>query len=265
MTIKAERNSNTPITTSFSWDFVLSANSYTLTRTGTLLGGLSPIDLRSSIAKVKNGNQSSSKTVLFDDVNSLVVGMTMVGTGVTGSPRITSIDDSASSIVVDVTQSAQGDGGMADDASITFSYGGTGTSSAISGLEFVLENVLSTTTFTYNSTTLSPVETLVNDTSVDGSDGVVIVDSGAGIKAASTTTVSGRGIAANTAAGAPYVTVVSTNTITLSTNQTLDDNTPLTFTGSSRNANITFDLTITDFGTKDHTLTLFLDNSLTVS
>ena len=87
----------------------------------------------------------------------------------------------------------------------------------------------------------------------------------AGIKAASTTFVSGRGI--NAAAVAPHVDSVNTgtNTVALSANQILEDNTPLTFTGSSRNATLAFDLAITNFGTKDHTLTINLDTILTVS
>ena len=265
-TIKAERDSTSSITTSFSWDLVLSANSYTLARTGNILGGLSSVDLRSSIAKVKNGNQSAGTTVLLDDVGSLIIGMLMTGTGVTGSPRIVSIDGSTNSVVVSVSQDAQGDGGMADDASITFTYGSSGTSFAISGLEFTLENVLSTTNYTYNSTTLSPVETLVNGDYSGATPGsanqTINIDSSAGIKAGAT--FKGRGV--NSAVATPTViSVPNTTSVELSDTNKLDDNTPLTFTGSSRNANITFDLTITDFGTKDHTLTLFLDNSLTVS
>lgn len=266
VTIKAERDSTSPITTSFSWDLVLSANSYTLARTGNILGGLSSVDLRSSIVKVKNGNQSAGTTVLLDDVGSLIIGMLMTGTGVTGSPRIASIDGSTNSVVVSVSQDAQGDGGMADDASITFTYGGSGTSFAISGLEFTLENVLSTTNYTYNSTSLSPVETLVNGDYSGATPGsanqTINIDSSAGIKAGAT--IKGRGV--NSAVATPTViSVPNTTSVELSDTNKLDDNTPLTFTGSSRNANITFDLTITDFGTKDHTLTLFLDNSLTVS
>jgi len=266
VTIKAERDSISPITTSFSWDLVLSANSYTLARTGNILGGLSSIDLRSSIAKVKNGNQSAGTTVLLDDVDGLISGMVMTGTGVTGTPRIIAINNTTKIITVSVSQDAQGDGGMADDASITFTYGGSDTSFAISGLEFTLENVLSTTNYTYNSTTLSPVETLVNGDYSGATPGsanqTINIDSSAGIKAGAA--IQGRGV--NSAVATPTViSVPNTTSVELSDTNKLDDNTPLTFTGSSRNANIIFDLTITDFGTKDHTLTLFLDNSLTVS
>ena len=263
ITMTGERNSTERLVRSFSYDLSLSANSFTFARGyGANVAGMHPLDIRSSIVKIKNGDQTASTTVAFDDVANLVPGMSMTGTGVTGSPRIVSVDSSANTIVVDVTQNAVGDGGMADDASITFTYGGSETSKLISGCEFELLGVDETTTgYLLNAVTLQDVTTLVNG-AVSGS-AIVNVDSAAGIKAASTTFVSGRGI--NAAVVAPHVDNVSTNQLTLSAVQTLDDNTPLTFTGSSRNATLAFDLAITNFGTQDHTLTINLDSILTVS
>ena len=269
ITIIGERNSKARLEKSISFDLSLSANSFTFARGYTTnVASMAELDLRSSIIKTKNGNQVAGTAVIFNDVEGLIIGMTLSGTGVTGSPRISSIDEENNTVIVTVFQNAQGDGGMADDASITFAYGGSFTSKAISGCEFELLGIDEQTTgYLLNAATLTPVETLVNDTTVDGSDGVVIVDSVAGIKAASTTFVSGRGIIASTAAGAPHVDGVNTgtNAVTLSANQTLDDNTPLTFTGSSRSATIAFDLAITNFGTTNHTLTVNLDTILTVS
>tara|TARA_R100000654_G_scaffold22415_1_gene44692 strand:+ start:39 stop:1694 length:1656 start_codon:yes stop_codon:yes gene_type:complete len=265
--ITGERNSTEIVTTKFSYDLSLSANSFTFARGyGAYFAGMSPIDIRSSVVKTKNGNQTASAIVAFDDVNGLIPGMAMTGTGVTGSPRVLSINATDKTVTVSVTQNASGDGGIADNASITFTYGGSETSKAISGCEFELLGIDEQTTgYFLNAVKLTPVTTLVNDSTVNGSDGVVTVDSVAGIKAASTTTVSGRGI--NAAVTTPHVTNVNTgtNTVTLSANQTLDDNTPLTFTGSSRNATLAFDLNITNFGEKDHTLTINLDTILTVS
>ena len=263
ITMTGERNSTERLVKSFSYDLSLSANSFTFARGyGANVAGMHPLDIRSSVVKVKNGDQTASTTVALDDVDSLTVGMSMTGTGVTGSPRIVSVDSSTNTIVVDVTQNAVGDGGMADDASITFTYGGSGISKLISGCEFELLGIDEVTTgYLLNAVTLQDVTTLVNG-AVSGS-AIVNVDSAAGIKAASTTFVSGRGI--NAAVVAPHVDNVSTNQLTLSAAQTLDDNTPLTFTGSSRNATLAFDLAITNFGTQDHTLTINLDNILTVS
>ena len=266
-TFVGERNSKVRVEKSISFDLSLSANSFTFARGYTTnVAGMHPIDFRSSVVKVKNGNQVAGTAVVFDDVVGLIRGMTLTGTGVTGSPRILSIDAENNTVTVSVAQNAQGDGGMADDASITCTYGDSETSRVISGCEFELMGISETSSgVLLNAVTLTPVETLVNDATVDGSDGVVTVDSVAGIKAASTTFVSGRGI--NAAAVAPHVDSVNTgtNTVTLSANQNLDDNTPLTFTGSSRNAKLAFDLAITNFGTTNHTLTIALDSILTVS
>ena len=165
--------------------------------------------------------------------------------------------------VVSVTQNAQGDGGMADDANITFTYGGSEISKLISGCEFDLVGIEETTSgYFLNAVTLADVTTLVDG--AVSSSATVDVDSTAGIKAGSTTTVSGRGI--NSAASAISVSsVTDADTLVLSAAQTLDDNTPLTFTGSSRNATLAFDLAITNFGIQDHTLTINLDSILTVS
>jgi hypothetical protein len=222
-----------------------------------------PLDIRSSIVKVKNGNQTASTTVALDDVDGLSIGMAMTGTGVTGSPRVVSINSSTNTIVVSVTQNAQGDGGMADDANITFTYGGSQISKTISGCEFDLLNIdEGTSGYLLNAAKLTPVTTLTNG--AVSSSATVTLDSTAGIKAGSTTTVSGRGI--NSATAVPTVSSVTNSTVlVLSAAQTLDDNASLTFTGSSRSATLAFDLAITNFGTADHTLTINLDSILTVS
>lgn len=267
ITIIGEKNSTVRFEKSISFSLSLSANAFTFARGYTTnVAGMNTLDFRSSIVKVKNGNQAAGSVVVFDDVSGLIRGMALTGTGVTGSPRILSINAEDNTVTVNVVQAAQGSGGMANDANITFTYGGSETSNRISGCNFELLGVDEESTgYLLNAVKLAPVTTLVNDTSVNGSDGVVVVDSVAGIKAASTTFVSGRGI--NAVAVAPHVDAVNTSTkaLTLSANQTLADNTPLTFTGSSRSATISFDIAITNFGTKNHTLTIALDSILTVS
>tara|TARA_R110001592_G_scaffold45350_1_gene145019 strand:- start:1271 stop:2929 length:1659 start_codon:yes stop_codon:yes gene_type:complete len=266
ITFVGEKNSQNRVDKKVSFDLSLSANSFTFARGYTTLeGAISDIDFRSSIAKVKNGNQSAGVVVVLDDVNNLAPGMSMTGTGVTGSPRILSINTVNKSITVSVTQDAQGSGGMADNAALTFTYGGSSTSRVISGCDFDLKDLDQSTGFIVNAATLSPVETAVNG-AVSNSK-IVNIDSENGIKAAATTFVSGLGVDATVVA--PHVdanTHQSTDhRLLLSANQTLADNTPLVFTGSSRSANITFNFAVIDFGTKDHTITLNLDTILTVS
>jgi len=267
VTFVGERNSNIRLQKSISFDFALSAESFTFARGYTTnVGGMADLDFRSSVVKVKNGNQAEGKVVALDDVNGLVEGMTLTGTGVTGAPRVSVVNVENKTVTVSVAQDAQGSGGMADDASLTFSYGGSSTSKAISGCEFELlglDEVL--TGFLLNAATLTPVKTLVNGDFTDSSASATItLDSTAGIKAGSTTTVSGQGI--NSASGNISVNSVTNGTVlVLSASQALIDNTPLTFTGSSRSANLAFDFAITNFGTADHTITINLDSILTVS
>jgi len=264
-TFVGERNSTVRLQKNISFDFALSANSFTFTRGyAANVASLGEIDFRSSIVKVKNGNQAAGTVVALDDINNIVEGMSMTGTGVTGAPRVVSINGENKTVTVSVAQDAQGDGGMADNANITFTYGGSSTSKAISGCEFeVLGLEENDNGFLLNAATLTPVTTLV-DGDFSGGNATIDVDSTAGIKAGSTTTVSGKGI--NSAAGAITVSgVTDGNTLVLSSSQNLDDNTPLTFTGSSRSANLTFDFAVTNFGTSDHTITINLDSILTVS
>ncbi len=266
-TFVGERNSNVRLQKSISFDFALSAESFTFARGYTTnVGGMAELDFRSSVVKVKNGNQAAGIVVALDDVNNLVEGMVLTGTGVTGTPRVLSINTANKTVTVSVAQDAQGDGGMANDANLTFSYGGSSTSKAISGCEFELLGLDEALTgFLLNAATLTPVTTLVNGDFTGGSASATItLDSTAGIKAGSTTTVSGKGLDA--AAAVPTVNSVTNGTVlVLSASQDLADNTPLTFTGSSRSANLTFDFAITNFGTADHTITINLDSILTVS
>jgi len=262
-TFVGERNSTVRLQKNISFDFALSANSFTFRRGYTTnVASLAEIDFRSSVVKVKNGNQTAGTVVALDDINNIVEGMSMTGTGVTGAPRVVSINGENKTVTVSVAQDAQGDGGMADDASITFTYGGSSTSKAISGCEFeVLGLEENDNGFLLNAATLTPVTTLVDG---DVSSATIDVDSTAGIKAGSTTTVSGKGI--NSATGSISVSSVTDgDTVVLSASQSLDDDTVLTFTGSSRSANLAFDFAITNFGTTDHTITINLDSILTVS
>ena len=65
--------------------------------------------------------------------------------------------------------------------------------------------------------------------------------------------------------GTPHVDAVSAGVnITSSSAQTIENGQTVTFTGSSRSATITADVKIIEYGTDDLTITLALDNILTV-
>ena len=64
----------------------------------------------------------------------------------------------------------------------------------------------------------------------------------------------------------PYVTAVSAGvSVTVTNSQTLENGVELEFEGSSRNANIQFQLDVAKLGTSSFTATLELDNFLAVS
>jgi len=106
--------------------------------------------------------------------------------------------------------------------------------------------------------TIDPVVT-TTDAAVSDSETIPITSTN-GIKAAEGVIMSGIGIT-----GTPHVDAVSAGvSITSSSTQTIENGQTVTFTGSSRSATITADVKIIEYGTDDLTITLALDNILTV-
>ena len=82
-----------------------------------------------------------------------------------------------------------------------------------------------------------------------------------GIKAAETVVMSGIGVV-----GTPHVDVVNDGvSVEVSTAQNIENGQTITFTGSSKAGKITADLEVLEYGNDDITLTLNLDNILTVA
>ena len=106
---------------------------------------------------------------------------------------------------------------------------------------------------------IDPVVT-TTDAAVSNSETIPITSTN-GIKAAEGVIMSGIGIT-----GTPHVDAVSAGVnITSSSAQTIENGQTVTFTGSSRSATITADVKIIEYGTDDLTITLALDNILTVA
>ena len=107
--------------------------------------------------------------------------------------------------------------------------------------------------------TLDPVVT-TTDAAVSNSTTIPITSTD-GIKAADTVLMTGIGVTDSS----PHVDAVSAGVnITASSAQTLENGQTVTFTGSSRNATITADIKVLQYGIDDVTITLALDNILTV-
>ena len=106
---------------------------------------------------------------------------------------------------------------------------------------------------------IDPVVT-TTDAAVSNSETIPLTSTN-GIKAAEGVIMSGIGIT-----GTPHVDAVSAGvSITSSSAQTIENGQTVTFTGSSRSATITADVKIIEYGTDDLTITLALDNILTVA
>ena len=107
--------------------------------------------------------------------------------------------------------------------------------------------------------TIDPVVT-TTDAAVSNSTTIPITSTN-GIKAADTILMSGIGVTAT----APHVDTVNSGvSVVVSSAQTIENGQAVTFTGSSRAANIKLDVKVLEHGGSDLTLKLNLDNILTV-
>ena len=135
------------------------------------------------------------------------------------------------------------------DRTLTFTGKGSVAATIFSGVNYNLSNF---------SLTINPVVTTTD--AVVSNSATITIASTDGIKAADTTIMSGIGII-----GTPHVDAVSAGVnITASAAQTIENGQTVIFTGSSRAADINLDVEIISYGKSDLTLTLNLDNILTV-
>ena len=219
----------------------------------------------------------SGKILELKDVSGLSLGMAVSGTGIAANSTITDIKlgykDENKSVatkavytipkdidLVDGIQSiADSKGGtitlsedttsQAVDRTITFKGFGNGGSRDFNNTMFTVKNF---------NLTIAPVVT-TTDAAVSSSATIPITSTN-GIKAVDTVIMSCIGVV-----GTPHVDAVSAGVnITSSAAQTIEDGQTVTFTGSSRSATITADIEIEKYGKDDITLTLELDNILTV-
>ena len=258
---------------SISWAVTLSESNFVIVKQPNIL------DFQFTTTSASTTAGASTKTMEIDDVSNLSVGMGVAGTGVASGSVITSIihgylDSNKSSDledvyiipksiitdengIVSVGDSVGGtitiDKSSSFDAGITVTFTGKGSSAS---------NAFNNTSFKINSAllTIDPVVT-TTDAAVSNSTTIPLASTN-GIKAAETVLMTGIGVAA----ASPHVDAVSAGVnITASSAQTLENGQTMTFTGSSRSATITANITILEFGKDDITLTLALDNILTVA
>jgi len=219
----------------------------------------------------------SGKILELKDVSGLSLGMAVSGTGIAANSTITDIKlgykDENKSVATKAVYTIPKDIDLVDGIqSITDSKGGTITLSEDTTSQAVDRTItfkgfgnggsrdFNNTMFTVKNfnLTIAPVTTTLD---VAASDTQTIkVVSTAGVKVADTTIMSGIGVV-----GTPHIDGLTTDDfVTVSSNQTIENLQTVTFTGSSRSATITADIEIEKYGKDDITLTLELDNILTV-
>jgi hypothetical protein len=257
-----------PTKFSISWAVSLSSSDFVIAR--------QPLDSDFEFTTTKDTLTAGSGTSLeLKDITGLSIGMGVSGTGIATDAVISDIKqgfkDANNSTALnevyrvplvpndDETDLEPSTGGtvilsasstFVADRTLTFTGKGSKASKKFNNTDFRLKNL---------KVTIDDVVT-TTDAAVDNSTTIPITSTN-GIKAAEGVTMSGIGIV-----GTPHVDAVSAGVnVTASAAQTIENGQTITFTGSSRNATITADVEVLSHGDSNITLTLALDNILTVS
>lgn len=263
----------TPTTKSISFNVTLGSSQFVIARQPLVT------DFQFETTRVTRSSSDSTGETTYielDDITGLSSRMIVRGSGIANASIIRQVipgykDYNKSSDLEDVyvvpkaiSTNDQGEQSLAD------SPGGTilisNASSWSNNLTLTFQGSI-TNIEDFNSTVceinnlalaIDPVVT-TTDAAVSNSATIPITSTN-GIKAAEGTTISGIGVV-----GTPYVESVSNGVnVTASAAQTIENGQTITFTGSSRSATITADVKVIEYGTDNITLTLALDNILTV-
>ena len=266
-------DSKNPRSTAISWTTTLSASQFVIARQPL------PTDFEFTTTSTSISASSSTKIIEIADLTGLSVGMAVSGTGVASGSVVLDIkkgyfDPNKSSVLSDVYVVPKA---IITDVngvqSIGDSKGGTvfidKSSSVSSAVTITFTGKGSTASEVFNNTVfeisnlLLTIASIVTTTDAAVSNSKTIpITSTNGIKAADTVLMSGIGVTT----APPHIDTVNNGvSVVVSTNQTIENGQTMTFTGSSRSATITADVKIIEFGTNDITLTLALDNILTVA
>ena len=254
---------------SLSFPITLSSSNFVIAR--------QPVVSDFEFTTTKDTRTAGSGTSLeLKNIEGLSVGMGVSGTGIASNTTISEIHagyydasnsttnksvyviPSISEVVNGIAVISRDKGGtvvinnsstFVVDRTLTFTGKGPDHLQTFSGAEVTFSNL---------SLTIDAVTT-TTDSAVSNSTTIPIASTD-GIKVAEGVTMSGIGIV-----GTPHVDAVSAGVnVTASAAQTIENGQTVTFTGSSRSASVTGNVLINSHGTSDITLTLNLDNILTV-
>ncbi len=260
---------------SISWPVTLSTSQFIIARQPLAT------DFQFTTTKTTTSSNTSTGETLYieiDDITGISPRMDVSGTGIASNSIVREVipgykDYSKSSDLEDVyytpkaiTTDSQGKEVITDSTGGTIVISNASTWSSGVTLTFTGKGsshskIFNNTAFSVKNFTLTidPVVT-TTDAAVSNSTTIPITSTD-GIKAAETVLMTGIGVTN----ASPHVDAISAGVnITASSAQTLENGQTVTFTGSSRSATITADLTILQYGKDNITLTLALDNILTV-
>lgn len=223
--------------TSFSWTFTTTSAS-AITKSQTLTDTY----FETTKTQTVNGATSSSKTVVLDSVENLVVGMFISGTNFPGGDTILSIDADNKKITIPTSRSA------VDGSTLTFTGKGSLGPTAYG----------TTLSFTNLTATLTPLTVTVASASSDST--TLVLNSAAYIQDGSTTIIKGPGIDVSETATSITTRAAGSDTITLSAAKSVEAGQTLTIEGSSSAVTITGDVMLTKMGDTDFTSTLQIDD-----
>ena len=261
---------NTPESKTIEWSVSLSTSQFVIAR--------QPSSDDFEFTTTKDTRTSGSGTSFeLKNIQGLSIDMVVSGTGIASGSVITDIrkgylnanksydNNNVYTIPKAITQDVNNNDVVVDDLGGTVTIDQSSTFVADRTLTFTGKSAnasrkFNNTDFTISNfnVTIDPVVT-TTDAAVSSSTTIPITSTN-GIKAAETVTMSGIGVV-----GTPHVDAISSGVnVTASAAQTIENGQTITFTGSSRTATITADVNVLSHGKDDMTLTLALDNILTV-
>tara|TARA_R110000744_G_scaffold85850_1_gene167764 strand:- start:433 stop:1743 length:1311 start_codon:yes stop_codon:yes gene_type:complete len=263
-------------TFSITWPVTLSGSNFVIIKQPSVK------DFEFTTTKDTRTAGSSSKVLELKNITGLSPGMAVSGTGIAVGATITSIqkgykDYNNSSdrgdvykipvevkTINGVNTLVQGEGGtvfisgastFVVDRTITFTGKGSSHSENFNSTVFSISKPVLTIDPVVTTTTaaVAATATVIPVTSTNGIKDDVSVATGVGINSASTMTVTGI--------SSLNLTV---RALVAGDNEALENGQTVTFTGSSRSATITADVLVENHGKENLTLTLNLDNILTI-
>jgi hypothetical protein len=267
----------TPITKSINWPVTLSTSQFVIAKQP----GIDDFEFTTTTTTTSASDTTGEvRYIEVADISKLSQRMDVTGTGIASNSIVRQIipgykDYNKSSDLEDVYVIPKIKSTNAEGVEIiTDSPGGTivisnsstwnsGVTLTFTGSNINLETFNGTRLeFSNLAVTIDPVVT-TTDAAMGGDSVTIPLTSTDGIKAADTVIMSGIGVS-----GTPHVDSVSAGaSVNVSVTQTagsIENGQTVTFTGSSRSATITADVKVLQYGQDDVTITLALDNILTV-